>query len=118
MYLLISTASAADSDCPLPDLLSGVPSYDNRQSELPLSPACIPSEQPSGTCTFAFQEGSVTYNGNSSGSIAFYNVTDAYCINTTMERMCDAGMWINDVILEEGVISCVYMTVRVHVHAL
>ena len=92
--------SGADSDCPLSELLQF--SFNEGESEIPLDDACIPSEQPSGMCTFQFREGSVTYNGNTSGSVAFYNISDGYCINSTMERYCDAGMWLDEVILEKG----------------
>ena len=94
MYMYVGDDN---SDCPLPDLLSGVPSANTTDISL-----CNPDEKPSGTCSILFEEGSVTYNGSSSGSIATYNVTDAYCVNTTMQRECVAGMWINEVILERG----------------
>ena len=68
------------------------------ESEVPL---CNPSAELSGTYTVEFTGGSVTYNGNSSGSIAFYNVTESYC--HTMTRECVAGKWINDVLLERAV---------------
>ena len=102
VYLSTGVVHAADnSDCPLPDLLSGVPSIDE-QLEIPLIPACIPSEQTNGLCVFEFLEGSVSYTDNTTNSIAFYNVSEAYCINSTMERKCEAGKWLDDVIFQEG----------------
>ena len=102
VYLSTGVVHAADnSDCPLPDLLSGVPSIDE-QLEIPLIPACIPSEQTDGLCVFEFPEGSVSYTDNTTNSIAFYNVSEAYCINSTMERKCEAGKWLDDVIFQEG----------------
>ena len=95
MFCVLSYSAAQEnSDCPLPDLLGGFLSV--TESEVPLC-------DPSGMCTVEFTGGSVTYNGNSSGSIAFYNVTESYCLNSTMTRECVAGMWINDVLLERGV---------------
>ena len=100
----MSTVSAADdSDCPLSDLLQVFPSHANVQPEIPLTASCIPSNEPSGKCTFDTDEGSVTYSGNTSGSIAFYNISDAYCLNSTNERKCEAGQWIDDVILSAGI---------------
>ena len=102
VYLSTGVVHAADnSDCPLPDLLSGVPSIDE-QLEIPLIPACIPSEQTDGLCVFEFPEGSVSYTDNTTNSIAFYNVSEAYCINSTMERKCEAGKWLDDVVFQEG----------------
>lgn len=99
---IVPPVSGADSDCPLSELLQFSSSEGDIESEIPLDDACIPSEEPSGMCTFQFREGSVTYSGNTSGSIAFYNISDAYCVNSTTERVCDAGMWLNEVILEKG----------------
>ena len=96
--VLSYSVAQENSDCPLPDLLGGFLSVTKR--EIPL---CDPSAELNGTCTVEFVGGSVTYNGNSSGSIAFYNVTESYCINSTPTRECVAGMWINDVLLERGV---------------
>ena len=90
-------------ECSLPQLLSGVPSLCPQEvEEIPLIPACDPSDQPSGACTIEFAEGSVSYNGNTTNSTASYTTVAAYCINDTMERVCEAGMWLNSVIFEEG----------------
>lgn len=94
------SVSGADGECSLSDLLRVFSSQG--ESDIPLNDGCVPSEHPSEMCTFEFREGSVTYTGNTSGSRAFYNVSDAYCINSTTERVCDAGMWLNEIILEKG----------------
>jgi hypothetical protein len=86
-----------NSDCPLPDLLSGFASFNS--SDLPIFPICDPDPQV--FCAVSFEEGSVFYNGNTSNSTAFYTVSAAYCINSTSERKCEAGQWINEVILEK-----------------
>jgi hypothetical protein len=86
------------SYCPLPRLLLGVESVN--QLEVPIFPTCDPSQQSGGTCTFEFEEGSVTYTGNSSGSIAFYRISDEYCLNSTSERKCTAGEWVEGIIIE------------------
>lgn len=98
-------------DCPLRDLLSGVPSGDSI-----IIPSCDPSQNTSTTCTITFEGGSVTYDGNSSGSFAFYNVTDAYCFNNTNVIECEAGMWSNNVSIERGrrkTDTCMYTYVAI-----
>jgi hypothetical protein len=86
------------SYCPLPRLLLGVESVN--QLEVPIFPTCDPSQQSGGTCTFEFEEGSVTYTGNSSGSIAYYRISDEHCLNSTSERKCTAGEWVEGIIIE------------------
>ena len=103
---LFPSAADDDNDCPLSELLSGFPSADS--STTFLSSMCDPAQEPGGTCTVNFEGGSLTYNGNSSGSIAFYNVSSAYCLNDTGSRECQDGMWTNDVIMEKS-INYLYM---------
>ena len=67
-----------------------------------LIPACEPSEQPTGECTIRFAEGSVSYNGNTTNSTAMYTTADAYCINDSRVRLCEAGLWLKSVVFEEG----------------
>ena len=91
------------SYCPLPRLLPGVESVN--QLDLPILPTCDPSQQSGGTCTFEFEEGSVSYTGNSSGSIAYYRISDEYCLNSTSERKCTAGEWVEGIIIEAGMVT-------------
>ena len=98
IYFLEVSGAGDNSDCPLPDLLSGFASFNS--SDLPIFPICDPDPQV--FCAVSFEEGSVFYNGNTSNSTAFYTVSAAYCINSTSERKCEAGQWINEVILEKG----------------
>jgi hypothetical protein len=97
IYFLEVSGAGDNSDCPLPDLLSGFASFNS--SDLPIFPICDPDPQV--FCAVSFEEGSVFYNGNTSNSTAFYTVSAAYCINSTSERKCEAGQWINEVILEK-----------------
>lgn len=70
--------------------------------EISLMPACDPSEQPTGECTIRFAEGFVSYNGNTTNSTAIYTLVDAYCINGSGVRVCEAGYWLDFVTIDEG----------------
>ena len=98
-------AAQNNNDCPLPELLSGIPSID--PSILSIFSMCVPSQESGGNCTVQFEGGSVTYNGSSSGSVASYNASDTHCMNDTRSRKCVAGMWINNVILERGIVHII-----------
>lgn len=86
----------------MPDLLSGVQSVN--QLDVPSLLLCDPSQEPEGVCIFEFEEGFVSYTGNSSGSFAYYTISDAHCINSTSVRRCSVGEWVEGVVIEAGTV--------------
>ena len=103
-----SVVTQSDGNCPLSDLLSNLSPVN--QSDLPLLTLC---ESNSSFCNITVDEGTVFFNGNRSGSIAFYNASNAYCLNSAPVRVCEDGVWSNEVVFEAGWLYCIMLALYV-----